>query len=258
MRNHIQKLAQMLALGLGLLVAGTLNASTLNDIFSVTNQINDQAKRSQAKIDSLTEETRQLLNEYKTVLKEIEGLRVYNSQLEKQIGNQEREMTEIESSIDQVTLIERQVTPFMLRMIDGLEQFIALDQPFFLDERNERVERLRETLDRADVAVSEKFNQVFRAYQIENDYGRSMETYSDTINLAGADRQVDILKVGRISLVYQTPDGEETGMWNKDTKAWEPLSDDYAQSVRNGIKMARKQLAVDLLTLPVIGPEAGQ
>ena len=61
-----------------------------------------------------------------------------------------------------------------------------------------------------------------------------------------------------MALVYQTPDGEETGMWNKTTKSWEALSDDYAQSVRNGIKMARKQLAVDLLTLPVLGPEAGQ
>lgn len=258
MRNHIHKLAQVLAMVVGFAAVGSVSASSLNDIYQVANQINQQAKRSQAKIDALTDETRKLLNEYKTVLKEIEGLRVYNAQLDKQIKNQEQEMEEITASIDQVTLIERQITPFMLRMIDGLEQFIGLDQPFLLDERMDRVERLRETMDRADVAVSEKFNQVFRAYQIENDYGRTMESYGASIELGGAERQVEILKVGRIALVYQTPDGEETGVWNKNTGAWEPLSDDYAQSVRNGIKMARKQLAVDLITLPVLGPEAAQ
>ena len=258
MSKHTQNLAQAFALGLCLVVSGAASAATLNDIFAATKSINDEAKRSQAKIDALTEETRDLLNEYKTVLKEIEGLQVYNSQLQKQIDNQNNEMSELASSIDRVTLIERQITPFMLRMIDGLDQFIALDMPFLLNERKKRTEELRLMLERADVAVSEKFNQVFRAYQIENEYGRTMESYSETINVEGADRKVDILKVGRVVLAYQSLDGESTGIWNKQTKAWEPLSDDYAQSVRNGIKMARKQLAVDLLTLPVTGPEAAQ
>ena len=258
MSKHTRNLAQAFALGLCLVVSGAASAATLNDIFAATKSINDEAKRSQAKIDALTEETRDLLNEYKTVLKEIEGLQVYNSQLQKQIDNQNNEMSELASSIDRVTLIERQITPFMLRMIDGLDQFIALDMPFLLNERKKRTEELRLMLERADVAVSEKFNQVFRAYQIENEYGRTMESYSETINVEGADRKVDILKVGRVVLAYQSLDGESTGIWNKQTKAWEPLSDDYAQSVRNGIKMARKQLAVDLLTLPVTGPEAAQ
>ena len=37
-------------------------------------------------------------------------------------------------------------------------------------------------MDRADVAVSEKFSQVLQAYQIENEYGRTMEAYGDTID----------------------------------------------------------------------------
>ena len=258
MSKQTRNLAQALALSLSLVVLGAANAATLNDIFAATKSINDEAKRSQAKIDALTEETRDLFGEYKTVLKEIEGLQVYNSQLQKQIDNQSTEMRELSTSIDQVTLIERQITPFMLRMIDGLEQFISLDMPFLLEERNKRTQELRLMLERADVAVSEKYNQVFRAYQIENEYGRTMESYSETITVDGTERKVDILKIGRVVLAYQTLDGESTGIWNKQTKQWESLSDDYAQSVRNGIKMARKQLAVDLITMPVTGPEAAE
>ncbi|MCY3641165.1 MAG: DUF3450 domain-containing protein [Gammaproteobacteria bacterium] len=241
-----------MALGL----AGPAAGATLADIYQVAERINQQAKTSQARIDALTEETHRLLNEYKTVLKEIEGLRVYNRQFEKQIANQEREMTQLTDSIDRVTVIERQITPLMLRMIDGLEQFVDLDLPFLLDERHDRVERLREMMDRADVAVSEKFSQVLRAFQIENEYGRTMEAYGDTINVEGVDRKADILKVGRVALVFQTPDGEETGMWNKADNRWEVIGDEFTTPVRNGIRMARKQLSVDMLTLPITGPEA--
>jgi DNA repair exonuclease SbcCD ATPase subunit len=236
-------------------VVGSASAATLADIYQIAERMNQAARTSQAKIDALTEETRQLLNEYKTVLKEIEGLRVYNRQLEKQIGSQEREMAQLSDSIDKVTVIERQITPLMLRMIDGLEQFVDLDLPFLLDERHDRIENLRTMMDRADVAVSEKYSQVLRAYQIENEYGRTLSSYGDTINIAGIDRKVDVLKVGRIALVYQTPDGEETGMWNQTSGTWEPVDDEYKTPVRNGIRMERKQLTVDMLTLPVHGPE---
>ena len=244
----------MFSMALGL--AGPAAGATLADIYQVAERINQQAKTSQARIDALTEETHKLLNEYKTVLKEIEGLRVYNRQFEKQIANQEREMTQLTDSIDRVTVIERQITPLMLRMIDGLEQFVDLDLPFLLDERHDRVARLREMMDRADVAVSEKFSQVLRAFQIENEYGRTMEAYGDTINVDGVDRKADILKVGRVALVFQTPDGEETGMWNKADNRWEVIGDEFTTPVRNGIRMARKQLSVDMLTLPITGPEA--
>jgi hypothetical protein len=240
------------------LLGASVYAATLNDIFQVAERMNVNAKKSQAKIDALNEDTRQLLSDYKIVLKEIEGLRVYNRQLEKQISNQEKEMAQLSSSIDDVTVIERQITPLMLRMIDGLEQFVALDVPFLVEERQDRIERLREIMDRADVAVSEKFSQVLRAFQIENEYGRTMETYGTTIMLNGVERQVDMLKVGRIALVYQTPDGEETGMWNVDAGEYQAVDNSYEGSVRQGIRMARQQASIEMLSLPIRGAEAAQ
>ncbi len=142
--------------------SGSLSAASLSDVFQVAESMNTNAKRSQAKIDRLNEETNQLLSDYKIVLKEIEGLRVYNRQLERQISSQEKEMVQLAQSIDEVTVIERQVSPLMERMIDYLDQFIGLDIPFLMTERRDRVERLREIMDRADVAVSEKFSQILR------------------------------------------------------------------------------------------------
>jgi hypothetical protein len=256
MNRHLLKgLAASLLLAGGF-ASNPVAAAALNDIYQVAERINQQARQSQARVDALTEETRQLLTEYKTVLKEIEGLRVYNRQLERQIENQNTEMAQLTKSIDEVTIIERQITPLMLRMIDGIEQFVELDMPFLLDERRQRIDDLREMMDRADVAVSEKFSQILSAYQVENEYGRTMEAYSDTINLEGNDRKVDVLKIGRIALVYQSPDGEVTGFYNPNSSEWEHLDDSYSTPVRNGIRMARRQLSVDMLPMPVEGPES--
>lgn len=242
-------------LGLGL--ASSLTADTLDDIFAVSEQLNEQARQSQAKVDELSEETRDLLAKYKTVLKEVEGLRVYNAQLSRQVRNQEQEMSQIETSIGGVTATQRQITPLMLRMIDGLEQFISLDLPFLPEERSGRIERLRTMMDQADVPVSEKLSQVLSAYQIENEYGRTMEAYSGTVMLGGEERVADIFRFGRVILAFQSPNGEVTGMWNRDTNQWEEVDDAYATSVRNGIRMARKQLSVDLLNLPLVVDEKG-
>ena len=98
-------------------------------------------------------------------MKVVDGLRVYNQQQRRLISNQEKELAELEESIDQVTVIERQIGPLIERMIENLEKFVDLDIPFLMDERLERLDFLRNTLDRADVSVAEKFSQVLQAYQ---------------------------------------------------------------------------------------------
>ena len=226
----------------------------LDDIFAITESINDDAEASHIKVDALVEEERDLLYEYKRVLKIVDDLRVYNRQQERQIAHQEDTKTKLNKSIDNVTIIQRQVVPLMLRMIDSLEQFVQNDMPFLLVERQDRVENLRTIMDRADVTVSEQFSQVMRAFQIENEYGRTMTPYNGEIMLNGQKRLVDILQIGRVALVFQTSNGEETGWYNKATREWESLGDEYTVPVRNGLKMARKQLTTGLFVVPVNAP----
>ena len=82
-----------------------------------------------------------------------------------------------------------------------------------------------------------------------------MEAYSASINVNGRDVIVDMLKVGRVALVWQSGDREMTGWWNNQTKRYEEIDEsDYGTSVNRGIKMARKQLTAGLFAVPVIAP----
>ena len=232
-------------------------ANTLEAILKVGEEKTAAAKQSQVKIDRLAEEARDLLSDYKTVMKQVDGLKVYNARLQRQITNQERRIADIDESISEVTVIQRQMMPLVIRMIDGLEQFIQLDVPFELDERMARLEFLRDNVDRSDMTVAEKFRQVLEAYNIELQYGRGVETYSDTIEINGVVRDVDFLRVGRVSLVYQTTDGKESGVLNVSTQSWDPLpSGDYATAIRKGVRIAKKQATIELLNMPVAAPEA--
>ena len=214
-------------------------------------EINESAAKSQQKINSITDQIDNKLQQFKAINKETTGLDVYNGQLQKQIDNQMQEMADLNASIDGVSIIERQITPLMMRMITGLEQFVELDVPFLAQERNNRVVELQAMMDRADIAPSEKFRRVMEAYQVEMDYGRTLEAYSGLHTIDGQERDVDFLRVGRTALIYQTRDASLQGTWNKQTRQWEALSSSYRTQVTKGLHMAKKQLAPDLLMLPI-------
>jgi hypothetical protein len=195
------------------------------------------------------------LQQFKTLNKEIDGLAVYNAQLTKQLNNQIEEMESLNLSMDQVSIIERQITPLMMRMITGLEQFVSLDVPFLQDERAKRLASLKTMMDRADITSSEKFRRVLEAYQVEVDYGRTIEAYTAILEVSGKEREVDFLRIGRLELIYLTRDGKQAGSWDTDTKTFVALPDSTISQINKGLRIARKQLAPDMLTLPVHAAE---
>lgn len=250
-------IAALVAAGALVGAVAAVQASTLDSVLKVGENKNKAARASQAKIDRLADETRDLLTEYKTVTKQIDGLKVYNTRLQRQIDNQVTRIGEIGVAIDQVTVISRQITPLAIRMIEGLETFVELDVPFHLDERMKRIAFLRANIDRSDVSVAEKFRQVLEAYKIENEYGRKIDAYKGAIQIDGVERDVNFLRVGRIAFLYQTTDTEMSGAWDQASRSWVSLSrGEYRNAIMKGLRIARKEASIDLMNLPVAAPEA--
>ena len=250
-------IAALVATGTLVGTVAAVQASSLDSILKVGKSKNDAARKSQVKIDRLADETRDLLSDYKTVTKQIDGLKVYNARLQVQIDNQQRRIGEIDDSIDQVTVIQRQMTPLVIRMIDGLQKFVELDVPFHMGERQQRIDFLRSNLDRSDVSVAEKFRQVLEAYKIENEYGRKIDAYKGSVEIDGVERDVNFFRVGRIALLYQTTDTEISGAWDQRSRSWVPLDrGEYRNAIMKGLRIARKEASIDLMNLPVAAPEA--
>ncbi len=230
----------------------------LDDTLFVQRSSDLGSKDSQTIVSNLSDETQDLLGQYRLVLQQIDRLVAYNDYVERLIVDQEAQITDIRKQLDQFALIERGIVPLMLDSIDTLDKFIDLDVPFLLEERKARVARLRTIMDLSDVTVSEKYRQIMDAYQIETTYGRDIEAYTGLLEIDGESRQVDFLRIGRTSLTYQTPDQEETGFWNKQAGQWEKLPNKYQNYVTQGLRVARKQVTPNILELPIEAPGEGR
>jgi hypothetical protein len=201
---------------------------------------------SQKRVDKLSDDRDSMADEYRNTLRETDSLKLYLDQLRSQLKSQEAEMDSIRGEQRSIAQTNVEILPLMQDMLATLSQFVDLDTPFLLDERHERIKKLNDMMPRADVTVSEKFRRIVETYQIEIDYGRTIESY--TGNLKGKD--VAFLRVGRVGLMYQTPDGKETGYWDRTKKDW-VIDSSYADGVKEGLKVARKQTSPDLLIVPV-------
>lgn len=246
----------LLLSGLGVLLCGLANGQTVDAIVAVEEDRIQVAQQGQDEIDDIVAETRSRFDEYQGLLKQIENVQVYNRLLQNQIDDQNRTLADLRNSIEEVTVIERQILPLMTRMIDGLEQFVELDVPFLLDERHERVDELKELLNRSDVTAAEQFRNVMEAWQIENDYGSSPESYTDFVPVGGADREVDILKIGRVALLYLTPDGQQAGAWDKRNREWVELDEEFLDPIGQGLRVIETgQVDQAMFVVPVAPPE---
>lgn len=240
-----------------LMIATTGSAQTVQSIVDAETARIRQAQQQQDQIDGVVEQTRDAFDEYQRILKEIYTLEVYNNVQQRLVDDQNRDLDQLRESINQVSVIERQILPLMTRMIEGLDAFIALDVPFLVAEREARVAFLRSLIDRSDVTVAEKFRNVMEAWQIENDYGTFNDTYGGTVLIDGVQRRVNFLKIGRVALLFLTPDRLVAGRYNQRSREWEyPLDGDLRDAVLQGLDMVNAGPAsAALFTIPVAPPE---
>ena len=216
-------------------------------------QTQKNSAAAQERIDALDDETQRLLAEYRKVKNETQSLQTYNEQLTVQLPSQLEELNALQAQIDQIDTTSREVVPLMNRMLETLEQFVALDLPFLPEERRKRIAGLREMMDRANVTISEKFRRIVEAYQIEMEYGRTLEATEGQLGEGDKARTVRFLRVGRVALMYQTLDNKETGYWDAEKKAW-VVDNQYEHAFAKNVAIAKKMGAPDLLVVPVPAP----
>jgi hypothetical protein len=106
----------------------------------------------------------------------------------------------------------------------------------------------------AETTVAEKYRSILEAYQAELEYGNTLETYAGHLGTGADARTVEFARLGRITLMYRTLDGEETGYWDANQKTW-VVDDSYADEIEEAIRVARGDGPQELLIVPVPAPQ---
>lgn len=231
----------------GPLAADTDKVSTA---INVQTKIEQAAMESQKKIEQLDDEASKAVVSYRQMIAEAQSLKGYNDQIAEQVKSQQEQITDMTKQLAEIETTSREVLPLMDNMLETLVQFISLDLPFLPDERKNRIAQLQLMMSRADVSTSEKYRRLVEAYQIEVEYGRTIEAYQGKVD----DKTVEFLRGGRVSLMYRTLDGNETGYWDADTDKW-VVDNSYHEVMSKALKVAKKQAAPDFIEVAIHAPQ---
>jgi FtsZ-binding cell division protein ZapB len=211
-----------------------------------------KAMETQQFAERIDAETRALADERRELQRQIEGLARYNARLERQAADQQRRLAALGQASAEATVLARDMVPLIERMIDSLEDFVALDRPFLGEERRARIASLRAGLDRADVSLASEFRAVLDAYLAEIAYGDGMHASTGVIGTTDGERTVELLRLGRIALFAQSGDGATTWQWDDASRSWQTRDDPIlANEVRTGLAMARGERATAMLRLAI-------
>jgi hypothetical protein len=218
-----------------------------------------ETEKSQGRVEALDDQAQSLLNDYRANLKQLEQLNRYNASQERQLVAQEREKESLQADIANIAGLQRSVQPLMEDMLNALEKLVAADLPFQTNERANRIARLRRVMDDPDQSPAQRYRLIVEAYQIENEYGRTIESYRADAEIDGTNYEnLEFLRIGRIALIAKTDDDSVLKIYNKDGGQWSDLDDSFLSSVRMASRMAREQIPPDLMTIPVPAPQVVQ
>ena len=194
--------------------------------------------------------------EYANLLRETRGLELYNALRERQILTQEQDIENLQIAIGGVQDLALQLPPLLIAMVNGLDEFVELDVPFLTEEREDRIAGLYLLIENPDIPDAQKLRRVLEAWSIEVEYGSAFHTETGEVTIDGVERNVAFVILGRVGLLFQTSDDDAiTGAWDQANGQWLLLGSEHRNPIRQTIRMARSQVAPDLVLLPTVPPQ---
>ncbi len=240
-------IAAALVVGLAMPVAAQ---SQLRQALDTGEQATRKAEQVQEQINQLDDQRSDMVGEFRTNLQRTQAAQLYARQQEKVVESQRRELESLTEQLGRVDEITAQTTPMLLDMITDLEAFVKADLPFKSEERTQRIEDLRAAMENPQVPIVEQYRLIIEAYKSEMEYGRTIQTWPQEIDIDGSPVMVDMFLYGRVALVYMSPDRKYAARYDRASSAWVPVESKFKEDIAKAIKVAKGTTTPSVLYAP--------
>jgi hypothetical protein len=197
------------------------------------------------------EKRQELVDAHERLLLAQKDMEIRKESLQKVVTAARERVAAKEKQLADTEQISAQIRPFLEELIKRLNDQMNEGMPFLLGERQQRIQRLEIIMADPDVAVSEKFRKVMEALMVEAEYGITIEVYQETILVEGRSMLVNIFRLGRISLFYQSLDQQTCGFYNVASSSWQPIARSFNNVIQAAMDIGSKRKPVELLSLPL-------
>ncbi|MEE2878516.1 MAG: DUF3450 domain-containing protein [Pseudomonadota bacterium] len=224
--------------------------SQLRQALDIGEQATRKAEQVQEQINQLDDQRSDMVSEFRTLLQRTQAAQLYARQQEKVVESQRRELESLQNQLERVDEITAQTTPMLIDMVADLEQFVSADLPFKVEERQERIESLRAAMENPQVPIVEQYRLIIEAYKSEMEYGRTIQTWPEVIDVDGTPVMVDMFLYGRVALVYMSPDRRYAARYDRAQNAWVPVENRFKENIAKAIKVAKGTTTPSVLYAP--------
>lgn len=214
-------------------------------------------QQTQQQLDDWAAEKSELLSRYRAASTDVTWLEARREERVARLQALGSRVAEMRRRLDEADRLEASMQDTLLVILDRLEASVAAGLPFLPAERHRRLEALRAEIVRPDVDAAEKLRRLLEALQVEAGYASTVEVYRDEVEVGGVALHADILRLGRVSLFWRSPDGRRVGLFDQATGSWRELSGSAARRINLAMEMAARTRPVELIALPLGRVAAG-
>ena len=177
------------------------------------------------------------------------------SDLEVKISRSDLNLKDLQRELNKLKEINQdkyksydELTPVIEKSISSLRASIKGSLPFKIKERLQALDDIEHRINSSIISPNKAANQLWAYVEDELMIGRSSGIYNESINIGGEDRLVKVLRIGKIAMLYKTPD-EGYGVFRKQENKWvqvaieggdntrqlDYLFDSFNKNIRNGL-----------------------
>ncbi len=208
-------------------------------------------RKTQEQAETWADRKSALSREYDTLSADLPRLQEQHRRLTEQLRASEERSADLETQRLSLEQIRQRLEPFLEKVYERLTETVSDGLPFLPEEREARLAGLRATLDNPEALPGEKFRKIMETLAIESEYGRTVEVNRRKIQLDREAVQVDVLRVGRVALLFESLDRSFTGFYDPAEACWKKLSTGDGRDIRTTLEIAVRQRPADIVTLPV-------
>ncbi len=208
-------------------------------------------QQTQVRKDEWAQQAGTLQSRYRTAKADVAYLEARRDHQTGQVQALEARIAEFERRLGEAVRLRDGIGDTLSVILDRLEAHVAQDLPFLPEERAHRLASLAAELALPDVTAAEKLRRLLEALQVEAGYGGTVELNQQEIALDGSPLSVDVLRIGRLSLFWRTPDGKRAGEYDRASASWRELPRKHARVIGEAMDMASRIRPTELIALPL-------
>ncbi|ABZ78160.1 conserved hypothetical protein [Shewanella halifaxensis HAW-EB4] len=167
------------------------------------------------------------------------------------LASLQAEVAQLQQDIATITALKQELEPQLEIWYATLERQVSADLPFDYDERKRRLAFLRSAMDSNELPLAERFRRMLDVITIEVAYGYSQQVAQEIIVIDELPVQVNLLRLGRLSWFYMTPDEQQLGWFDSQSRQWRALPVNEQGDLRLAMAITSNKQVAQIVNLPL-------